>query len=51
MKKTITLFLLFIGLHSYSQKQANIWYFGENAGVDFNFTPPRALGGRRIEVL
>jgi hypothetical protein len=43
MKKTITLFLLFIGLHSYSQKQANIWYFGENAGIDFNFTPPKAL--------
>ena len=43
MKKTITLFLLFIGLHSYSQKQANIWYFGQNAGIDFNFTPPKAL--------
>jgi len=43
MKKTIILFLLFIGLHSYSQKQANIWYFGQNAGIDFNFTPPKAL--------
>ena len=43
MKKTITLFLLFIGLHSYSQKQANFWYFGQGAGVDFNFTPPKAL--------
>ena len=43
MKKTITLFLLFIGLYTYSQKQANIWYFGQNAGIDFNFTPPKAL--------
>ena len=43
MKKTITLFLLFIGLHTYSQKQANVWYFGQNAGIDFNFTPPKAL--------
>ena len=51
MKKTITLFLLFIGLHSYSQKQANIWYFGENAGVDFNFTPPRALGDGELNTL
>jgi len=51
MKKNITLFLLFIGLHSYSQKQANIWYFGENAGVDFNFTPPRALGDGELNTL
>lgn len=51
MKKTITLFLLFIGLHTYSQKQANIWFFGENAGVDFNFTPPRALDNGELNTL
>lgn len=27
---------------SFSQ-QGNIWYFGENAGLDFNTTPPTAL--------
>ena len=26
-----------------SGKQANIWYFGENAGLDFNTSPPTAL--------
>jgi len=51
MKKTITLFLLFIGLHLYSQKQANIWYFGQGAGVDFNFTPPKALGDGELYTL
>ena len=29
--------LLFVNLnHSFSQKQGNIWYFGEGAGLDFN---------------
>ena len=26
-----------------SQKEANIWYFGVNAGLDFNTTPPTVL--------
>lgn len=26
-----------------AQKEANIWYFGERAGLDFNQTPPRPL--------
>ena len=43
MKKLLALLLLFIGLQTFSQKQANIWYFGQGAGVDFNFSPPRAL--------
>ena len=43
--KKIILFLVVIltSVNSYSQKQANIWYFGQNAGIDFNFTPPKAL--------
>lgn len=28
---------------SFSQKEANIWYFGENAGLDFNSGSPVAL--------
>ncbi len=43
MKKLLALLLLFIGIQTFSQKQANIWYFGQGAGVDFNFSPPRAL--------
>ncbi len=27
----------------FSQKEANIWYFGQNAGLDFNSSPPTAL--------
>ncbi|MCO6495243.1 MAG: gliding motility-associated C-terminal domain-containing protein [Bacteroidetes bacterium] len=28
---------------SYGQKQSNIWYFGNGAGIDFNHTPVSAL--------
>src|SRR5690606_13905527 len=50
--KVSLLFLLFfafagISFNSAAQnttgKEANIWYFGHKAGLDFNFTPPRAL--------
>ena len=45
MKKYSLLILLFFALKSFSQKEANIWYFGENAGLDFNTNPPTALTG------
>jgi hypothetical protein len=32
----------------FSQKQGNIWYFGENAGLDFNCTPPQVLTNGQI---
>jgi gliding motility-associated-like protein len=28
---------------AFGQKQGNIWYFGENAGLDFNHSPPKVL--------
>ncbi|MBI4649384.1 MAG: hypothetical protein HY738_22990, partial [Bacteroidia bacterium] len=36
--KILFLFSLFaiFNINAYSKKQANIWYFGENAGLDFN---------------
>ena len=43
MKKNLLIVSFFIFLNCYAQKQANIWYFGENAGIDFNFSPPQAL--------
>ena len=43
MNKLIPLILLFFAFNTYSQKEANIWYFGENAGMDFNSSPPVAL--------
>ena len=42
--KTIALItILACTLISYAQKQANIWYFGSNAGLDFNNGNPTAL--------
>ncbi len=44
MKKLPTILLLFLWiLSSYGQKEANIWYFGDEAGIDFNVDPPIAL--------
>ena len=51
MKKLLALLLLFIGIQTFSQKQANIWYFGQGAGVDFNFSPPRALTDGQLYTL
>ena len=44
MRKIITIvFVLIINHCLYSQKQANIWYFGNNSGLDFNQLPPTVL--------
>ncbi|HRG90540.1 MAG TPA: hypothetical protein PLW44_16070, partial [Chitinophagales bacterium] len=37
------LFILLIGVYAYPQGQANIWYFGATAGVDFNSGSPVAI--------
>ncbi len=45
MKKSL-LFLTFIcSLSLFSQKEANFWFFGENAGLDFNSNPPTDIAG------
>jgi len=43
MKKIIYIFMLLQALAAFPQKEANIWYFGQNAGVDFNSGAPVAL--------
>jgi hypothetical protein len=43
MKKTIYILLIILPLFVYSQKQGNIWYFGNHAGLDFNYNPPMTL--------
>ena len=44
MKKIITISLfLIIAASLFAQKQAAHWYFGENAGLDFNSGSPIAL--------
>ncbi len=42
MKKLIII-IIFIPLFCFGQKQGNIWYFGNCAGVDFNSGNPTAL--------
>lgn len=44
MKKLLLLtFFIIASLSLYSQKEANVWYFGNNAGLDFNSGNPVAL--------
>ncbi|MGP1994266.1 T9SS type B sorting domain-containing protein [Zobellia laminariae] len=44
MKKFLFLFIFFSSaLFIHAQKEASIWYFGRNAGVDFNSGTPVAL--------
>ncbi|HYV94579.1 MAG TPA: hypothetical protein VE978_22590 [Chitinophagales bacterium] len=42
MQRILTTFIL-LPLFCFSQKQQNIWYFGDHAGVDFNSGIPVAL--------
>ena len=43
-------FLIFLSFASmlYGQGEANYWYFGQNAGVNFNTTPPTAVTNGRL---
>ncbi|WP_353778294.1 T9SS type B sorting domain-containing protein [Winogradskyella sp. 3972H.M.0a.05] len=36
MKKILLIFLLFIGIASFAQNEASFWYFGQNAGLQFD---------------
>ena len=40
MKNLPLILFIFLTLNVYAQKEANNWYFGENAGLDFNTSPP-----------
>ncbi len=49
MKLTLISLLLILTFYtSYGQKQGNIWYFGDHAGLDFNTGPPVALTNGQI---
>tara|TARA_B110000858_G_C17785847_1_gene467253 strand:- start:1544 stop:1972 length:429 start_codon:yes stop_codon:yes gene_type:complete len=43
MKRKLLLFVLCLPFLGLAQKEGNIWYFGENAGLDFNNGSPVAL--------
>jgi hypothetical protein len=51
MKRLLPYILLFITLNTFAQKEANFWYFGRNAGIDFNTTPPTAITNGQINTL
>lgn len=42
-KKLILILFLFIQHFLFAQKEGNIWYFGNNAGIDFNTESPTAI--------
>jgi hypothetical protein len=41
--------ILFLSINLYSQKESNIWYFGEFAGLDFSNGAPLALTDGQID--
>lgn len=43
MKKLLIVLSIFFSLSLFSQKEANFWYFGFNAGLDFSDCDPIAL--------
>ena len=44
MKKiALSVYFFFLITSVFAQKQANIWYFGNKAGLDFNYVPPQVL--------
>jgi len=42
---------LFFVLVTYAQRQANTWYFGNKAGLDFNYSPPRTIYNSGLNAL
>ena len=45
MRKLLPFFLFFFTLITFSQKEANFWYFGRNAALDFNSGKPVPVSG------
>ncbi len=48
MKKAFLIVFIFYSITSIAQGEANIWYFGENAGIDFNSGTPVAISDGQI---
>jgi len=51
MKKNVFFLFLLFSLASFAQGEANVWYFGENAGIDFNSGVPVALTDGQLDTL
>ena len=48
MKKLLSVLVFFITIHLYSQKEANFWYFGNNAALDFTSGEPELVSGSQL---
>ena len=51
MRFYLQIIILFSGFLVFPQGEANIWYFGDGAGLDFNTDPPTALSDSPIYTL
>ncbi len=49
MKNLLYLLVFLFSITSFAQGEANVWYFGHNAGLDFNAIPPAALTDGQID--
>jgi len=47
----LLIFLLFLSLNMFAQKEAAIWYFGDGAGLDFNNGSPVALTDGQLSTI
>lgn len=48
MKVSLIPIFLLLSFSGMAQKQNNIWLFGDRAGLDFNFSPPKPITGSMI---
>lgn len=48
MKKLVPTLILFFTLNIFSQKEANFWYFGNNAALDFTSGEPEIVSGSQL---
>ncbi|KGL63896.1 T9SS type B sorting domain-containing protein [Polaribacter sp. Hel1_85] len=48
LKFLLNLTILFFNIITYSQKEANFWYFGRNAALDFNSGVPLPVTGSQL---
>ena len=51
MKYIFKVIILLFSLTIYGQGEANFWYFGQNAGLNFGTTPPTALTNGQLNTL
>ncbi|WP_298764658.1 T9SS type B sorting domain-containing protein [uncultured Polaribacter sp.] len=51
MKNFLPLIVVFIALNVFAQKEANFWYFGNGAALDFNSGSPIPVSGSQLNTL